>query len=82
MLNFNKKDFMFGIGLGEFIVILGLALVFFKPHQILLFFSKIIELFERMKEEANIIKNDVYLSQNHNKEEFKIVEENDVEEEK
>ena len=73
---------MFGIGLGEFIVILGLALVFFKPQQILLFFSKIIELFERIKEEANIIKNDVYLSQNHNKEEFKIVEENDVEEEK
>lgn len=73
---------MFGIGLGEFIVILGLALVFFKPQQILLFFSKIIELFERIKEEANIIKNDVYLSQNHNKEEFKIVEENDVEEER
>jgi Sec-independent protein translocase protein TatA len=51
---------MFGISFFESLVIILLALVFFKPYQIITFFANLFGFLEKIKQEAENIKNDIF----------------------
>ena len=52
---------MFGVSFSEVFIIAVISLIFFKPAQIISFFSKVWSLIERVKFEAEVIKNDILL---------------------
>ena len=54
---------MFGISLGEILVIFIISLLFFKPSDIFSFFGKIQDFLNKIKLEAETLKNEILLKE-------------------
>lgn len=62
---------MFGISLGEILVIFIISLLFFKPSDIFSFFSKIQDFLTKIKLEAETLKNEILLKEMKDVQEMK-----------
>ena len=62
---------MFGISLGEILVIFIISLLFFKPSDIFSFFGKIQDFLTKIKLEAETLKNEILLKEMKDVQEMK-----------
>jgi Sec-independent protein translocase protein TatA len=62
---------MFGISLGELLVIFIISLLFFKPSDIFSFFGKIQDFLNKIKLEAEALKNEILLKEMKDVQEMK-----------
>jgi len=62
---------MFGISLGEIVVIFIISLLFFKPSDIFSFFGKIQDFLTKIKLEAETLKNEILLKEMKDVQEMK-----------